>query len=120
MKKVNRKLINAIDPLIDECDRLWRHMIKRLSRGRCQICGVPASKTWLQAAHIIRRAYWSVRWHPKNGLCVCQDCHSYKIIMDWLRDNHEVWYEWIMDQKRRIVPHREIDLEDVLKKLQAA
>ncbi len=110
--------------LVRECDRWWRRLILLRAGGECEICGISEPRNgeiiWLQACHIISRTYWSTRWHPRNGVCGCQDCHDDKTIMAWLKETDRQRYNWIIQQKRRQVSHRDIDLEKILKDLQAA
>jgi 5-methylcytosine-specific restriction endonuclease McrA len=59
----------------DRNDHRVRNWVKQvLSRGKCETCG---SKERLEAHHIIRWAdYPQGRIDPKNGMCLCAECHA--------------------------------------------
>lgn len=120
MKNYTQKA--KINSLRRACDKLWRRIVLIRAGGECEICGKskpePGEILWLQACHIISRRYWSTAWDPRNGVCGCQDCHDDKTIMDWLRRTDKRRYNWVIWQKQKQVPHRDIDLEKILRDLQ--
>lgn len=75
-----RNLMKAVldDPTIYPFDRS-DYRVKRwtadvLSKGKCEICGVAEH---LEAHHIIKWAdYPGGRIDPKNGQCLCRECHT--------------------------------------------
>ena len=112
------------DRLIRACDRLWRRIVLMRVGCECEICGAPRTSRisdgkviWVQACHIISRTYWSTRWDPKNGVAGCLDCHDHKTIMAWLEETDPERYDWVMEQKQRQVPHRDIDLHQIRENL---
>lgn len=113
-----------VEFLIQVCDRLWRRIVLLRAGCKCQICGKCKPEKgewlWIQACHIISRREWSTRWDPRNGVAGCQDCHNHKTIMEWLKRTDKRRYDWVIEQKQKQVSHRDIDLEKVLRDLQAA
>ena len=113
-----------VDFLVRACDKFWRRLILLRSGGECEICGASKPEKgkvlWIQACHIISRTYWSTRWDVRNGVGGCQDCHNDKTIMDWLKRTDKRRYNWVIRQKQKQVNHRDIDLEKILRDLQAA
>jgi len=108
--------------LVRACDKLWRQMILLRSKGACEMCGIskpkqPGGILWIQAAHIIGRAYWFLRWHPKNGLGICQDCHVDYKITEWLDENDPERLAWLREMKNRNIPQRAVELQQVYNKL---
>lgn len=110
--------------LVRACDRLWRMIILLRGKGVCRMCGIskpkqPGGVLWIQAAHIIGRGYWFLRWHPKNGLPICQDCHVDWKIIKWLEKNDPKRLAWLRKMKNKNVPQQEVDLEQVLNNLES-
>ena len=120
MKKYKKK--STVDRLVAECDRLWRRLVLLRAGCSCQICGkarpIVGEMLLIDACHIITRTYWSTRWDPRNGVAGCRSCHDDKIIMTWLKRTDRKRYNWVIRQKQNQIPHRDIDLYEVRKKLQ--
>ena len=56
----------------------WKKEV--LKKGKCEKCG---SKERLEAHHIIKWAdYPNGRIDPKNGMCLCHNCHTKEHILD--------------------------------------
>lgn len=88
---------------ITKLDDIARLKCKELSGYKCVRCGKRSPDpekltTGLEWTHIISRSYKSVRWNPKNWLCLCSACHSWahKFPIEsslWLIKNFgEEWY----------------------------
>ena len=116
-----------IDRLVTKCDRLWRLAVLGRAGGRCELCGALGGSiarggniVWVQACHVIGRANWATRWHPRNGVAGCQRCHVDPLIMAWLGETDPKRYEWIIEirQKTLVSARRDIDLKKVLKILE--
>jgi hypothetical protein len=108
--------------LVRACDSLWRKIILLRAKGRCQMCGIskpkkPGAILWIQAAHIIGRRYWFLRWDKRNGLAVCGDCHVDPMIVEWLEANDPGRLAWLREQRNRNMPQRDINLREVYDKL---
>lgn len=106
--------------LVRKLDRLWRRRVLERAKFKCEICGTPASETWIQASHITSRMVWFLRWLLKNGVGVCQGCHREKVIMAWLRKNDPRRYRWMIRMRNTIVQHKDINFEKIYRDLQVA
>lgn len=80
------KLMKAIldDPTVYPFDRndcrVKRWTVGVLSKGKCEICGTDKH---LEAHHIIKWAdYPGGRLEPKNGQCLCHECHTKQHLHD--------------------------------------
>lgn len=81
-----RKLMKAVldNPTIYPFDRN-DYRVKRwtaavLSKGKCEICGAAEH---LEAHHIVKWAdYPGGRIDPKNGQCLCHECHTKEHLHD--------------------------------------
>lgn len=64
--------MTARQKAIKACDALWSTLVRLRSNGICRACGGRGS-----AAHhaVVRRSYFSTRWHPDNGVWLCFECH---------------------------------------------
>lgn len=121
MKNHTKKQINL---LVRACDRFWRRIIILRANGRCEICGATEAKKkgdvfWIQAAHIITRGFWRTRWHPKNGVGACLDCHDDSIIMAWLERTDKRRYNWVIKQKQKRDDRRDMDMKKICENLEA-
>lgn len=55
-----------------EADNLWRKIILKRARGRCEVCGARA----IQAHHYYRKGgYGHLRYDLNNGIALCRPCH---------------------------------------------
>lgn len=69
-------------------DILFSQYIRRRD-GKCQRCG---SMERLQCAHIVSRAYLTIRWDPRNAMALCAGCHMYFT-------HHPIeWEMWVDDK----------------------
>jgi len=61
------------------------------ARGYCEAAGYPGVRCGggLQAAHLIGRRYYSIRWDEENALSLCQGHHV------WFTHNPEAWRAFI-------------------------
>ena len=55
-------------------DDAWSELIKLRANGECEYC---RKKTTLNSHHIFSRSNRSVRWLPKNGVCLCVAHHTF-------------------------------------------
>ncbi|MHC4397839.1 MAG: HNH endonuclease [Planctomycetota bacterium] len=115
--------------LIDrECHSLWRRIVLLRAGCRCEICGAPSPEdrrkgrtVIVDPCHIISKRYWSTRWDTRNGIAGCRNkCHNEKVIMDWLYENDRERWEWVIKMRGTQVPNREVDIEEILRKLREA
>lgn len=63
---------NSKQKLEDECDALWRKIVKIRARYKCQLCGNGTS----DAHHIAGRS-GSVVYDLSNGISLCRKCHDH-------------------------------------------
>jgi hypothetical protein len=68
-----------------EADRLFSLYIRARDRN-CQAC---PEWTNLQAAHIIRRRYFAIRWDPSNAVALCVACHKR------YTEDELAWQDWV-------------------------
>ena len=71
-------------------DEVWKAKIKKRDKA-CAIndkCRGP-----LAADHIFSSKYHATRWHPTNGILLCQRHHIF-----WKRQEPVLWY-WAVEKK---------------------
>lgn len=101
------------NPVIKYLDYMWRVIIAFRADHRCELC----RKAGSDCAHIITRRNQWTRWHEKNGLVVCVDCHDDQKIEAWLKANDPARYRWIVRQRAK-VHYGRFDLVKIQKKLE--
>lgn len=62
--------MQKIDKRLDEA---WSELVKIRASYRCEYCYKPGT---LNSHHIYSRSKRSVRWNPKNGVCLCASHHA--------------------------------------------
>jgi hypothetical protein len=88
-------------------DKAWEYEIKDRAGFSCEVRDPAGCCEGIQAAHIISRRRLATRHDLRNGVAACQNCHDHRKIMAWLDRNDPARYEWIMEQKRKVVRHYE-------------
>lgn len=68
-------------------DEFWSFAIKERDDFTCQLCGKTER---LNSHHIISRSRRSTRWLIKNGVCLCQGCHKFKLHVDPIYYTHHL------------------------------
>lgn len=64
--------MNPKTKLQKKADNLWREIILRRAKGRCEVCG----KRAIQAHHYYRKGgYGHLRYDLNNGIALCTACH---------------------------------------------
>jgi len=63
--------------LMNQCDELWRQIIKLQAKGKCQVCAylgkdVPGR----DSHHVVSRRHFATRWWPENGIHLCFTDHQ--------------------------------------------
>lgn len=71
-----------------EADRLFSLYIRKRD-GSCRVCGLD---TDLQAAHLISRRYFAVRWDPINCVALCRFDHKK------FTENPLAWDRWCTER----------------------
>ena len=59
--------------LRDECDAVWRRLVKREWEGACAVCVA----TGADAHHLIGRGHHATRYELANGMLLCRACHGW-------------------------------------------
>jgi len=64
--------------------KLWTDIVQILGGHQCAICGTKhgtlnknGRPLWINAHHIEDKCNYSTRWDPKNGICLCPNCHKF-------------------------------------------
>lgn|SRR5512135_709457 len=95
-----RKRAKGRRALIKQADKAWGKVIR--SVGACQKCG---KRETLQAAHIISRKHFALRWDLLNGLCLCYGCHFHfahkepLLFTEWIKEYYPNRYKYLMIHK---------------------
>ncbi len=105
-KRVKVKLPKR-STLINKADDLWRNIIKK--DKVCERCG--AKNRQLHAHHIMGKSRQSLKWDLRNGICLCNRCHTADGMHSENALKVEEFLEWI--KSFRLVDWRY--LEDKLK-----
>lgn len=77
-KPLRRHSKNRMPRLKKALNDLWAIAIKILGGHKCAVCG---STELISAHHCIVKAGkgLAVRWNFSNGICLCRNCHIYKV-----------------------------------------
>ena len=93
--------------------KLWTEVVKTLGGNKCVICGVVngtmnanGKPIYINAHHIEDKCCYSTRWDPRNGVCLCPNCHKFGNpdsahrspvwFMDWLAKNRPGTIEYLL------------------------
>jgi hypothetical protein len=63
--------------LRNKADALWSKRVRERD-GSCRRCGKGPPEVVLQAAHVVPRRYYAVRFDLRNGLALCLGCHKWQ------------------------------------------
>ena len=66
------KKLKGIDGKLDDA---WSLLVKLRAGMKCEVCRKTSP---LNSHHIYSRSKRSVRWDPKNGVCLCVGHHTFR------------------------------------------
>lgn len=88
----------GMDKIDKQLDILWSKLVKKRANNKCEKCNGTKK---LHSHHILtRKAFPSLRYDLRNGVCLCENCHTvsnesahknisaFKIWIDLLRGNN--------------------------------
>jgi hypothetical protein len=104
---------------------LWTQVVIESGGHKCAICGVAhgtlnknGKPIWINCHHIEDKCNYATRWDPRNGICLCPNCHKFcnpdsahrspVWFLDWLRKNRPGTEEYIMEA-RNARPHTALE-----------
>lgn len=99
-------------------DRMAAQKCKEHAGYRCVWCGVHQPEHGLHWAHIVTRAFKSLRWNLKNCLCMCSECHrwAHERPLDFHDRLIQLFgYDWW--QEIRQTPPEKPDYDEIVKYL---
>jgi 5-methylcytosine-specific restriction endonuclease McrA len=75
---------------LHDADRLFSQYIRTRDGWACTRCGSPFN---VQCAHLIGRAYRSIRFNPMNATALCSKCHIFYTHrpLEWMDYCEEKW-----------------------------
>ena len=90
--KAKRKTIHT-----GTIDTTFSRLVRLRADYRCEKCGGCFEEgRGLECAHLFRRTWRSIRWHPLNAASLCSECHTW---FDQHEHDSELWKrEHIGDQ----------------------
>lgn len=98
--------------LEDECDALWRKIIKIRAGYKCQITG----KTATDAHHIARKSA-AVRWDLKNGIALARKEHDHdheaEMNAKIIKVIGQITFNELQAKAREVRQYREPELADL-------
>ncbi len=77
--------------------------------------------TGCDAHHLVSRRHIATRWLVPYGLTVCTNIHQSPWLIDkWLAENEPELYEKVIAARVKIVQKKDVDMQEVRKKLEVA
>jgi len=105
---------------IEQCDALWRWIVKERGAGRCQYNG--CCNRGEEAHHIFSRRNMSVRFDIDNGILLCRDCHSFAHTRPE-EFNAVMWldmgfiFDGLQEKSKVIVQYKNFELSEIVERL---
>lgn len=89
-------------------DKAWSRI--QLSKGKCEVCGQIET---LNSHHIEGRRNLAMRWDPRNGVCLCSGCHTFRT-----NSAHQspLWFHtWLEENRKEDIEHIEANRNQIVK-----
>lgn len=92
-----------------ECDRLWQRLIWLMWGGKCAMCGKKLGDGEGAGHHLISRRVLLFRHDPKNGILLCDRCHTSNkdsahgapamFMDDFIHDKYPAIWDWYQENR---------------------